>query len=102
MEKEINSIYTTFKGGLGSWNEDMTRWEYFCLWGHLRFYYDGSHRTLKDDWTHISLHGYRYGYAYSPVEKLLWRFDWHMAYSKRWPFIKIGFKRIWPLFKDVL
>ena len=46
---------------------------------------------LIDGWTHISLHGYRNGYTYTPVKKLLWDFNWHFAFNKKFPFIKIGF-----------
>ena len=95
--KFFNPIYTTFKGGLGSWNEEMTEWDYFCLWGHLRLCY--NKQSPKDDWVWISLHGYKNGYTYSPVKSLLWNFNWHFAYKWKWPFIKIGFLKIWPLIK---
>lgn len=99
--KAVNPVYATFKGGYGGWNANKTEWDYFCLWGYLRFCYDRSHTRLKDDWIHISLHGYKYGYTYTPVKLPWFNFDWHIAYRKKWPFIKIGFNRIWPLFKDV-
>lgn len=95
--KGVNSIYTTFKGGLGGWNDDITQYERFYLWGHLRFCYNKE--KIDKPWTHISLHGYKYGYTYSPVKNLLWNFNWHMAYGSKWPFIKIGFHKIWPLIK---
>lgn len=94
--KCVNPIYSTFKGGYGRYNRDWTDWEYFCLWGHLRLCYDK--RCLIDGWKHISLHGYKFGYTYTPVKKLLWQFDYHFAFNKKWPFIKIGFHRIWPLY----
>lgn len=95
-EKSVNPIYATFKGGLGKYNDDMSEWDYFCLWGHFRFCYDK--KNLIDGWTHIGLHGYRNGYTYTPVKRLLWQFDYHFAFNKKWPFIKIGFHRIWPLY----
>ena len=95
-EKSVNPVYATFKGGYGSYNIAMTNWDYFCLWGHLRICYDSY--SLKDGWISISLHGYRYGYTYTPVKKLLWTFNHHIAFNKKWPFIKIGFHRIWPLY----
>ena len=64
----------------------------FC---HLKFCYNKT--DLIDGWTHISLHGYRNGYTYTPVKKLLWDFNWHFAFNKKFPFIKIGFKNIWKL-----
>lgn len=94
-EKSVNPIYATFKGGLGKWNDDMSEWDYFCLWGHLRIGYDET--DLINGWKHISIHGYRNGYTYTPVKKLLWAFNHHIALNKKWPFIKIGFHRIWPL-----
>lgn len=97
-DKVIIPTYTTFKGGYGSWNDDMSQWDYFCLWNHLRFYYNKT--DLIDGWTYISLHGYRNGYIYTPVNKLLWDFNWHFAFNKKFPFIKIGFKKIWKLNKD--
>ncbi len=97
--KAVNPTYATFKGGYGSYNLDMTYWEYFCLWGHLKIYYRKT--DLINDWTHISLHGYRYGYTYTPVKKLLWDFNWHFAFNKKFPFIKIGFKNIENLFKEL-
>lgn len=97
-DKVIIPPYTTFKGGYGSWNDDMSQWDYFCLWSHLRLYYNKT--DLIDGWTYISLHGYRNGYIYSPVNKLLWDFNWHFAFNKKFPFIKIGFKKIWKLNKD--
>lgn len=96
--KAVNPIYATFKGGYGEMDEAMTRWGYYCLWGHLRFCY--SETDLIDGWKHISLHGYRNGYTYTPVKKLLWDFDWHFAYNKKFPFIKIGFKNIENLYKE--
>ena len=98
MIKAVNSIYTTFKGGCDGHNIDMSKWGYFCLWGHLKFCYNKT--DLIDGWTHISLHGYRNGYTYTPVKKLLWDFNWHFAFNKKFPFIKIGFKNIWKLNKD--
>ena len=95
--KSVNPIYSTFKGGYGGWRSDWSDWDYFCLWGHLRFCYDK--RELKDDWIHISLHGYTNGYTYTPVKTLLWNFDWHFAFNKKWPFIKIGFNNIENLYK---
>lgn len=94
--KNVNPIYATFKGGIGMRNEKMTHWDYFCLWGHLRFVYNKI--DLMDDWTHISLHGYRNGYTYTPVKKLLWNFMFHFVYRKKWPFIKIGIDKILPLY----
>ena len=41
--------------------------------------------------------GYRNGYTYTPVKKLLWDFNWHFEFNKKFPFIKIGFKNIWKL-----
>lgn len=96
FDKSVNPVYTTFKGGYGSYNLDMTDWDYFCLLGHLRICYDET--DLIDGWKHISIHGYRYGYTYTPVKKLLWTFNHHIAFNKKWPFIKIGFHRIWPLY----
>lgn len=93
--KAVSSIYTTFKGGCDGHNIDMSKWGYFCLWGHLKFCYNKT--DLIDGWTHISLHGYRNGYTYTPVKKLLWDFNWHFAFNKKFPFIKIGFKNIWKL-----
>jgi len=98
-DKAVNPTYATFKGGYGSWNDDMSQWDYFCLWGHLRFCYNKT--DLIDGWTHIGLHGYRNGYTYTPVKKLLWNFDWHFAYNKKFPFIKIGFKNIENLFNEL-
>ena len=37
--KAVNPIYATFKGGYGEMDEAMTKWGYYCLWGHLRFCY---------------------------------------------------------------
>ena len=81
----------------------MSTYEYFCLWGHLKFCYnrkimtDDGFEEIKDGWTWISLHGYRNGYTYTPVKSLLWNFNLHIAYRNKWPFIKIGFNNIWPL-----
>jgi len=94
-DKAVNPTYTTFKGGYGSWNDSMSHWSYLCLWGHFRICFDKT--DLIDGWTHISLHGYRNGYTYTPVKKLLWNFDWHFAFNKKFPFIKIGFENIWKL-----
>ena len=94
--KGVNSIYTTFKGGYGEYNIDMTNWEYFCFWGHFRICYNET--DLIDGWKHISIHGYRNGYTYTPVNKLLWDFGWHFAFNRKWPFIKIGFRRVWLLY----
>ena len=93
--KAVSSIYTTFKGGYDGHNIDMSKWGYFCLWGHLKFCYNKT--DLIDGWTHISLHGYRNRYTYTPVKKLLWDFNWHFAFNKKSTFIKIGFKNIWKL-----
>ena len=97
-DKVIIPPYTTFKGGYGSWNDDMSQWDYFCLWSHLRFCYNKT--DLIDGWTHISLYGYRNGYTYTPVKKLLWDFNWHFAFNKKFPFIQIRFKNIWKLKKE--
>ena len=70
----------------------------FLPMGHLRFCYNKT--DLIDGWAHIGLHGYRNGYTYTPVKKLLWNFNWHFAYGTEWPFIKIGFHKIWPLVKE--
>ena len=95
--KSVNSLYTTFKGGYDTYSDDMTHWSYTFLQGSLRFCYNED--DLIDGWTHISIHG-RNSYAYSPI-KLKWRnFNWHFAYNKKFPFIKIGFKNIWKLNKD--
>lgn len=96
LEKSVNPVYATFKGGYGLYNLGMTNWDYFCLWGHLRICYNET--NLIDGWKHISIHGYRNGYTYTPVKKLLWTFNYHIAFNKKWPFIKIGFHRIWPLY----
>jgi len=95
--KSVNPTYSTFKGNYGSWNENKTEWDYFCLWGHFRIYYNANH--LKDNWVHIGLNGYKNGYTYTPVKTLLWDFNWHFAFNKKWPFVKIGFKNIENLFK---
>ena len=91
-EKTVNPVYGTYKGGLGGWNDDMTFYDYFCLWGHLRFCY--NKKETKEGWTWISLHGYKNGYTYSPVRKLLWNFNWHFAYGKHFPWIKVGFDNV--------
>ena len=103
--KAVNPVYATFKGGYGGLSDDMKSWEYFCLWGHLRFCYNkkvmmDGWQDIKDGWTWISLHGYRDGYTYTPVKKLLWNFTLHIAYRNKWPFIKIGFDNVWPLIYD--
>ena len=94
-DKAVNPTYATFKGGYGSYNIAMTKWEYFCLWGHFRICFDKT--DLIDGWTHISFHGYRNGYTYTAIKKLLWNFKLHIAFNKKFPFIKIGFKNIWKL-----
>ena len=96
--KSYNPVYTTFKGGKGSWNEDNTSWDWVFFWGYLRFCYDK--RELKDGWVHISLHGYKEGYTYTPVKLKWWNFHWHFAYRSKYPFLKIGFKSIENLFKN--
>ena len=93
--KGVNPTYTTFRGNYGSWNIDKTQLDWFCLWGHLRICYDS--KDMLDGWKHISLHGFKFGYTYTPVKKLLWNFDYHFAFNKKWPFVKIGFTNIWPL-----
>ena len=80
-DKVVNPLYTTFKGSYGLWNDDMSQWDYVCLWSHLRFYYNKT--DLIDGWTYINLHGYRKGYIYTPVNKLLWDFNWHFAFNKK-------------------
>ena len=100
--KSVNPVYSTFKGGYGSgWKIDggtypgspyRNSWDYFCLWGHLRFCYDAS--DLIGGWIHYSIHGYRDGYTYTPVRKLLFNFNWHFAFNKKFPWIMIGFNKI--------
>lgn len=97
-EKSVNPVYATFKGGYSSYNIAMTKWEYFCLWGHFRICFDKT--DLIDNWKHLSFYGYRDGYTYTPVKKLLWNFKLHMAYGKKFPFIKFGFNKIWNISKD--
>jgi hypothetical protein len=57
----------------------------------IRFVYDPC--DLIDDWKHFSIHVYYIKYSWQwPWAK--WNF--HMAVRKKWPFIKIGFKNIYP------
>jgi hypothetical protein len=92
--KRINPIYTTFKGGYDTYNENMTNWSYIFLWGYLRFCYNED--DLIDGWTHITIHGYKNGYTYTPIKLKWWNFNWHIAVRKKWPFIKIGIRNICP------
>lgn len=97
--KAVNPVYTTFKGGCDSNNENMTYWSYTFLWGHLRFCYNKI--DLRDEWTHIAIYGYKNGYAHAPIKLKWWNFHLHMAIRKKWPFIKIGFRNIYPkLYKE--
>ncbi len=89
--KQYSSSYTTLLGGITSWGEDVngkrTCFEYTFFYGLFRFGWHNLH--LQHGWKHLSLH-------YNNNKTGHW-FNWHMAYNKKWPFIKIGFDNVWPL-----
>ena len=115
MNKGLSPTFSTFKGGYDSGfivdgKPKTDVWSYTCLWGYLRLCYNGS--ELKNNWKHISLHGRAcnfFGWDIVPVSSStkfkhlvfdIVNFNWHFAFNKKWPFMKIGFTNIWKMYKD--
>ena len=98
MTKKIYStVYNTLKGGYcmnhldADGNVSNTEWQYTCLYDKIRFTY--SSIVLREGWIHRSIH-------WNNIINGGIAWDFHIAYRKKYPFIKIGFNSIKNLYKE--
>ena len=120
MNKKSADTYNTFKGGYDGFNfydidgnHSCSYWSYTFMWGHLRFVYGCPNYKIKDNWQTISLHARNlklFGIDIIPLSTdskfkhwifNMANFNWHFAYNKKFPFIKIGFKNIENLYEEL-
>lgn len=88
-DKRPNPIYNSFWGGNAVGGKNSYDWH--CLWDKLRITADNY--QLIDGWRHHSIH-------WNNVKNggIAWNFHW--GTNIKFPFIKIGFKKIRDLYKE--